>query len=123
MDVNAQSTFDPKNDLRATFPRFSPMVMTNNQPIIELLRTFGATKGATPAQIALAWLMAQKPWIVPIPGTTTMDHLRENLDAVKVQLTPADLREIETAFSRIEIYGGRMDARQMAQIGQDGEQP
>ena len=119
MDVNAQSTFDPKNDLRATFPRFSPMVMTNNQPIIELLRTFGAKKGATPAQIALAWLMAQKPWIVPIPGTTKMDHLRENLDAVKVQLTPADLREIETAFSRIEIYGGRMDARQMAQIGQD----
>src|SRR5688572_810218 len=121
MDVNAQSTFDPKNDLRATFPRFSPMVMTNNQPITELLRTFGAKKGATPAQIALAWLMAQKPWIVPIPGTTKMDHLRENLDAVKVQLTPADLREIETAFSRIEIYGGRMDARQMAQIGQDGE--
>ena len=121
MDVNAQSTFDPKNDLRATFPRFSPMVMTNNQPIIELLRTFGAKKGATPAQIALAWLMAQKPWIVPIPGTTKMDHLRENLGAVKVQLTPADLREIETDFSRIEIYGGRMDARQMAQIGQDGE--
>ena len=121
MDVNAQSTFDPKNDLRATFPRFSPMVMTNNQPIIELLRTFGAKKGATPAQIALAWLMAQKPWIVPIPGTTKTDHLRENLDAVKVQLTPANLREIETAFSRIEIYGGRMDARQMAQIGQDGE--
>jgi aryl-alcohol dehydrogenase-like predicted oxidoreductase len=121
MDVNAQSTFDPKNDLRATFPRFSPMVMKNNQPIIELLRTFGAKKGATPAQIALAWLMAQKPWIVPIPGTTKMDHLRENLDAVKVQLTPADLREIETAFSRIEIYGGRMDARQMAQIGQDGD--
>ena len=97
------------------------MVMKNNQPIIELLRTFGAKKGATPAQIALAWLMAQKPWIVPIPGTTKMDHLRENLDAVKVQLTPADLREIEKAFSRIEIYGGRMDARQMAQIGQDGD--
>ncbi len=121
MDVNAQSTFDPKTDLRATFPRFSPMVMRNNQPIIELLRAFGAKKGATPAQIALAWLMARKPWIVPIPGTTNMDHLRENMDAVNVQLTPADLGEIETAFSRIEIYGGRMDARQMAQIGQDGE--
>ena len=76
-------------------------------------------RGATPAQIALAWLMAQKPWIVPIPGTSNMDHLRENMGAVNVQLTPADLREIETAFSRIEIYGGRMDARQMAQIGQD----
>ena len=120
MDVNAQSTFDPKTDLRATFPRFSPMVMKNNQPIIEFLTKFGAMKGgATPAQIALAWLMAQKPWIVPIPGTTNMDHLRENMGAVNVQLTPADLREIETGFSRIEIYGGRMDAKQMAQIGQD----
>jgi aryl-alcohol dehydrogenase-like predicted oxidoreductase len=119
MDVNAQSAFDPKTDLRATFPRFSPMVMRNNQPIIELLRTFGAQKGVTPAQIGLAWLMARKPWIVPIPGTTKLDHLRENLGAAAVHLTPADLREIETAFSRIEIYGGRMDARQMAQIGHD----
>ena len=120
LDVNVQSTFDPKTDLRATFPRFSPVVMKNNQPIIEFLTTFGAKKGgATPAQIALAWLMAQKPWIVPIPGTSNMDHLRENMGAVNVQLTPADLREIETAFSRIEIYGGRMDARQMAQIDQD----
>lgn len=119
MDVNVQSTFDPKTDLRATFPRFSPMVMTNNQPIIEILTKFGAKKNATPAQIALAWLMARKPWIVPIPGTSNMDHLRENMGAVNVQLTPADLREIETAFSRIEIYGGRMDARQMTQIGQD----
>ena len=120
MDVNAQSTFDPKTDLRATFPRFSPMVMKNNQPIIEFLTKFGAKKGgATPAQIALAWLLAQKPWIVPIPGTSKMDHLRENMGAVNVRLTPSDLREIETGFSRIEIYGGRMDARQMAQIGQD----
>jgi aryl-alcohol dehydrogenase-like predicted oxidoreductase len=122
MDVNAQSTFDPKNDLRATFPRFSPMVMKNNQPIIEFLTKFGAKKGgATPAQIALAWLMARKPWIVSIPGTTNMAHLRENIGAVNVQFTPADLREIETGFSRIEIYGGRMDATQMAQIGQDGD--
>ena len=120
MKVDAQSTFDPKNDLRATFPRFSPMVMKNNQPIIEFLTKFGAKKGgATPAQIALAWLMAQKPWIVSIPGTTNLDHLRENLGATKVQLNAADLREIETGFARIEIYGGRMDARQMAQIGWD----
>jgi aryl-alcohol dehydrogenase-like predicted oxidoreductase len=63
--------------------------------------------------------MARKPWIVSIPGTGNMDHLRENMGAVNVQLTPADLREIETAFSRIEIYGGRMDATQMAQINQD----
>jgi len=119
MEVNAQSKFDPKTDLRATFPRFSPMVMANNKPIIDFLTAFGAKKRATPAQIALAWLMARKPWIVPIPGTTKMDHLRENMGAGNVQLTSADLREIETAFSRIEIYGGRMDAKQMAQIGQD----
>jgi len=119
LNVDAQSNFDPKTDLRAGFPRFSPLVMKNNQPIIEFLTTFGAKRGATPAQIALAWLMAQKPWIVSIPGTRNMDHLRENLDAVNVQLTPADLREIETGFSRIEIYGGRMDATQMAQINHD----
>jgi aryl-alcohol dehydrogenase-like predicted oxidoreductase len=120
LDVNAQSKFNPKIDLRATFPRFSPMVMKNNQPIIEFLTRLGAEKGgATPAQVALAWLLAQKPWIVPIPGTTNMDHLRENMGVVDVQLTPADLRDIESGFSRIEIYGGRMDARQMAQIGQD----
>ena len=93
LDVNAQSTFDPKNDLRATFPRFSPMVMKNNQPIIEFLTKFGAKKGgATPAQIALARSMARRPWIVPIPGTTNMDHLRENMGAANVQLTAADLR-------------------------------
>ncbi|ASP74856.1 aldo/keto reductase (plasmid) [Sinorhizobium meliloti] len=119
LDVGVQSTMDPKNDLRATFPRFSPMVMTNNQPVIEFLRTFGAKKDATPAQIALAWLMAQKPWIVSIPGTGNMDHLRENNGAVNVQLTPEDLNEIETGLARLEIYGGRMDAKQMAQIGQD----
>lgn len=119
MEVDVQGSMDPKNDLRATFPRFSPMIMKNNQPIIEFLTKFGAKRDATPAQIALAWLMAQKPWIVPIPGTTNMDHLKENVGAVNVQLRPADLREIETAFSRIEIYGGRMDAKQMAQIGQD----
>ena len=120
MKEDAQSTFDPKNDLRATFPRFSPMVIKNNRPVVEFLTKFGAAKGgATPAQIALAWLMARKPWIVPIPGTTNVDHLKENMGAVNVRLTPADLREIETGFSRIEMYGGRMDARQMAQIGQD----
>lgn len=120
MKVDIQSTMDPKNDLRATFPRFSSMVITNNQPIIEFLRKFGASKGgATPAQIALAWLMAQKSWIVPIPGTGNLEHLRENNGAVRVQLTPADLRQIEEGMARLEIYGGRMDAKQMAQIGQD----
>lgn len=120
MKVDAQASMDPRNDLRATFPRFSAMVLKNNQPIIELLTKFGAKMGgATPAQIALAWLLARKPWIVPIPGTTHMDHLRENMGAVHVQLTAADLHDLETDFSRVEIYGGRMDTKQMAQIGQD----
>lgn len=119
LNADVQSSMDPKNDLRAQFPRFSPMVMRNNRPIMDFLKAFGATKGATPAQIALAWLMAQKPWIVPIPGTGNMDHLRENMGARDVRLTPADLRRLETGLARLEIYGGRMNAIQMAQIGQD----
>lgn len=119
LDVNVQATMDPKNDLRADFPRFSPMVMRDNRPVIEWLKTFGAARGATAAQVSLAWLMAQKPWIVPIPGTGNMDHLRENMGARNVRLTPADVRELETGLARLEIYGGRMNAFQMAQIGQD----
>lgn len=119
MKENIQSTMDPKRDLRAAFPRFSPMVMKNNQPIIELLRTFGAKRDASPAQVALAWLMAKKPFIVPIPGTTKLEHLRENLRAAQLRLTAEDIRELETGLSRIELYGGRMNATEMAQIGQD----
>ena len=119
MKVDVQSSMDPKNDLRATFPRFSPIVMQNNQPIIDYLAKFGAARRATPAQIALAWLMAKKPFIVSIPGTGKADHLRENMDAVQVRLSAADVRELEAGMAQLEIYGGRMDARQMAQIGQD----
>ncbi|MCY1541018.1 Aldo/keto reductase family protein [compost metagenome] len=93
--------------------------MQANQPILEFLKVFGEKKGATPTQIALAWLMAQKPWIVPIPGTTRLDHSRESLHAIHVHLTPEDLREIETAFSRLEVHGGRMNETQMSQIGKD----
>jgi aryl-alcohol dehydrogenase-like predicted oxidoreductase len=119
MKVDVQSSMDPKNDLRATFPRFSPIVMQNNQPIIDYLSKFGAARGATPAQIALAWLMAKKPFVVSIPGTGKADHLRENMDAVQVRLSPADVRDLEAGMAQLEIYGGRMDAQQMAQIGQD----
>ena len=119
LPVDAQAGFDPKNDLRKTFPRFSAEVMKANQPILDFLQRFGEKKGATRAQIALAWLLAQKPWIVPIPGTTKLDHSRENLGAVNVHLTPEDLREIEAAFAKITIHGGRMDAKQMDQIGKD----
>jgi aryl-alcohol dehydrogenase-like predicted oxidoreductase len=90
-----------------------------NQPVLDLLKAFGEKKGATRAQIALAWLAAQKPWIVSIPGTTNLDHSRENLGSVNINLTPEDLSEIEAAFARMTVHGGRMDAKQMDQIGKD----
>jgi aryl-alcohol dehydrogenase-like predicted oxidoreductase len=116
---DAQAKFDPKTDLRKTFPRFSPEVMRANQPILDFLKAFGEKKGATRAQIALAWLAAQKPWIVSIPGTTKLDHSRENLSSINVNLAPEDLREIEAAMAKITVHGGRMDAKQMDQIGKD----
>jgi aryl-alcohol dehydrogenase-like predicted oxidoreductase len=119
LPVNAQAGFDAKTDLRKRFPRFSAEVMQVNQPILDFLKSFGEKKGGTRAQIALAWLLAQKPWIVPIPGTTKLDHSRENLSSIHVYLTPEDLREIEAAFSRIKVHGGRMNATQMSQIGKD----
>jgi aryl-alcohol dehydrogenase-like predicted oxidoreductase len=119
LPVDAQLGFDEKTDLRKGFPRFSPEVMKANQPILDFLGSFAERKGATRAQVALAWLLAQRPWIVPIPGTTNLDHSRENLAAINVNLTPSDLREIEAAFSRLQVHGGRMNATQMAQIGKD----
>ncbi len=119
LPLDVQVDFDGKTDLRKTFPRFSREVMEANQPILDFLKAFGEKKGATRAQIALAWLMAQKPWIVPIPGTTNLDHSRENLSAINVNLTPEDLREIDTALTRLTVHGGRMDAKQMDQIGKD----
>ena len=87
-------------------------------PIVDALRRFAEKKNATPAQISLAWLLAQKPFIVPIPGTRNIDHLNENLGAINVQLTPADLREIDTAFSKIKVHGGRMNEEQMKVVDQ-----
>jgi aryl-alcohol dehydrogenase-like predicted oxidoreductase len=87
-------------------------------PMVEFLRQFGEKKNATPAQISLAWLLAQKPCIVPIPGTRSVDHLKENLGAVNVRLTPSDLHEIETALSKIKVHGGRMNKMQMEQVDQ-----
>ena len=119
LSPDAQANFDAETDLRKTFPRFSRESMRANQPILDFLTAFGEKKGATRAQIALAWLLAQKPWIVPIPGTTKLDHSRENLSSINVSLTPQDLQEIEAAFARIRVHGGRMDAKQMDQIGKD----
>ena len=119
LPLNAQDGFDAATDLRKTFPRFSRDVMQANQPVLDFLKAFGEQKGATRAQIALAWLGAQKPWIVSIPGTTKLDHSRENLSSINVHLTPQDLQEIESAFAKITVHGGRMDAKQMDQIGKD----
>jgi aryl-alcohol dehydrogenase-like predicted oxidoreductase len=104
MDEN--TTFD-KTDFRSTLPRFTPEALKANQALVDLLGTIAQRKKATPAQIALAWLLAQKPWIVPIPGTTKLGRLEENIGAVAVELTPEDLREIETASSKIKVEGAR----------------
>jgi len=94
-------------DVRSWFPRFTPEARTANQPIVDLLRQIASRKKATPAQIAIAWLLAQKPWIVPIPGTRRLDRLDENLGAVAVELMEQDLSEISDAASRIELQGAR----------------
>ncbi|HEY9723392.1 MAG TPA: aldo/keto reductase [Oscillatoriaceae cyanobacterium] len=104
--IDAHTQF-ASNDFRSTLPRFSLEARKANHALVELLERVAAQKNATPAQIALAWLLAQKPWIVPIPGTTKLHRLEENLGALKVHLTPDDLREIETAASHIQIVGER----------------
>jgi len=104
-------------DFRANLPRFTAEAMESNQLLVDLLKRIGETKKATPAQIALAWLLAQKPWIVPIPGTTKLHRLEENLAAADVGLTPGDLAEIEKAASAIKIEGERYPPQLMATTG------
>jgi len=116
--IDANTKLDPKTDLRSGFDRFSPENIAANMPVVDLLKRFAEKKNATPSQIALAWLMARKPFIVSIPGTRNMDHLNENLGAINVQLTPADLSELEIAFSKINVRGGRMNEMQMQAVDQ-----
>jgi aryl-alcohol dehydrogenase-like predicted oxidoreductase len=104
IDENAK--FD-SSDFRSTLPRFTPEALKANQALIDLIGKIGQRKKATVAQIALAWLLARKPWIVPIPGTTKLNRLDENIGAVAVQLTPDDLREIDSAASKITVQGAR----------------
>ncbi len=94
-------------DFRSTLPRFTPEALKANQSLIDLLATIAKQKNATPAQIALAWLLAQKPWMAPIPGTTKLNRLDENIGALSVELTPDDLRNIEAAASKITVKGAR----------------
>ncbi len=105
------------NDNRTSLPRFMPEALKANQPVVRLLDEIGREKGATPAQIALAWLLAQKPWIVPIPGTTKLERLDENIGAVAIELTADDLRHIEDAFSKINVQGDRYPQAERERTG------
>jgi aryl-alcohol dehydrogenase-like predicted oxidoreductase len=108
--IGESATFE-SSDFRSTLPRFTPEALKANQAVVDLLAAIGKRKKATPAQIALAWLLAQKPWMVPIPGTTRLDRLDENLGALSIELTPQDLSEINDAASQIPVQGARYPER------------
>jgi aryl-alcohol dehydrogenase-like predicted oxidoreductase len=114
--ISEDTQFD-KTDFRNMVPRFSPENRRANQALVDLIGKFGQQKKATPAQIALAWLLAQQPWIVPIPGTTKLHRLEENIAAVAIQLTPDDLREIESAASKVMVQGARYPERLQQMTG------
>jgi aryl-alcohol dehydrogenase-like predicted oxidoreductase len=105
--INASTSFDAGNDIRSTIPRFAPGAIQANQAVVDLLAGIAQGKGATPGQIALAWLLAQQPWIVPIPGTRKLHRLEENLASADVELSADEVTEIEEAASKIEVEGGR----------------
>jgi len=108
--MNESTTFD-SSDFRSTLPRFTPEALKANQGLIQLLGSIADRKKATPPQIALAWLLAQRPWIVPIPGTTKLDRLEENIGAVAIELTPEDLRDINSIAAKIKVEGARYPER------------
>jgi aryl-alcohol dehydrogenase-like predicted oxidoreductase len=114
--INADTTFD-KTDFRNVVPRFDAENRKANQTLVDVLSKIAAEKGVTNAQIALAWLLAQKPWIVPIPGTTKLHRLEENIGAAAVELTAGDLAEIESAVSGIEVQGARYPAQLASRVG------
>ena len=116
--IDARTKLDPNTDFRTGFDRFSPENLAANQPFVDLLKRFAQRKNATPSQIALAWLLAQKPWIVPIPGTRSLAHFGENLQATDVQLSAADLHEIDVALRALKVHGGRMNEMQMRIVDQ-----
>lgn len=111
--ITSQTKFDQEKDLRSGFDRFKPEAITANKPIVDFLQQFAATKNATPAQVSLAWLLARKPFIVPIPGTRNPLHLKENLGAVNVQLTAGELAHLDATFAQFKVQGGRMNEMQM----------
>jgi aryl-alcohol dehydrogenase-like predicted oxidoreductase len=117
--TGAMSKDVPAGDFRASIPRFQPESMEKNQAFVELLKRVAAEKGATPAQVALAWLLAQRPYIVPIPGTTKLHRLEENIGAANVELTASDLAEINDGASHIQPEGDRYAPAQMAMVGRE----
>jgi aryl-alcohol dehydrogenase-like predicted oxidoreductase len=114
--IDENTKFDP-TDFRNMVPRFSPEARKANMALVDLIKSVAERKGATPAQIALAWLLAQKPWIVPIPGTTKMHRLEENLGAVNVELTEADLKQIDEASSSLKLEGARLPEAMLKMTG------
>ena len=114
--IDANTKFDP-SDFRNIVPRFSPEARKANQAVVELLNSIAARLKATPAQVALAWLLAQKPWIVPIPGTTKLPRLFENLGGASLELTPDDLREINASSAKITLQGARYPEHLQKLIG------
>lgn len=108
--IDLNTKFDSSTDLRANFPRFRPEAMKANMPVVEMLRAIARKKNATPAQIALAWLLAQKSWVVPIPGMDKVEYIDDNLKSIDVELTVEDLREVDSEMSRIKLHGERLDA-------------
>jgi len=114
--IGADATFG-KDDFRSVVPRFSSEALGQNQALVGALQTLAAAKGVTPAQIALAWLLAQKPWIAPIPGTTKLHRLEENLGAADIELTAGDLTQIETAVAQVTVQGDRYPAHLQARVG------
>jgi aryl-alcohol dehydrogenase-like predicted oxidoreductase len=114
--IDESTTLD-STDFRSTLPRFTPEARKANKALVDLIGAIAERKKAAPAQIALAWVLAQKPWIVPIPGTTKLHRLDENIGALDVQLTPEDLREIESAASKIAVQGDRYPEKLMQMVG------
>ena len=114
--INENTKFD-KSDLRNIVPRFAEENRKANQIVVEKISEFASRKNVTPAQVALAWVLAQKPWIVPIPGTTKINRLEENLKAEQLELTSGDLKEIEAAFAHIEVQGARYPQHLQQNVG------
>lgn len=116
-DINEYTVFDPDNDNRQTLPRFQPDAIRANTRIVNALQQFGRSRGMTSAQVALAWLLQKEPWIVPIPGTTKLSHLEENLRALEFSVSPEEWKKLEAEIALIPVLGSRYNAEQQRQVG------